>query len=73
MNKHNFQSICGQEQKLQDVLEIICCQENCENVATRYVYWPGKFPPPKMCLHHAVQAIQVMDALGLDLVTEEIK
>jgi hypothetical protein len=53
--------------------ETICCQEKCENTATRYVYWPGRNPPPKMCIFHAVQAIQVMNALGLDLTTEEIK
>jgi hypothetical protein len=49
-----------------------CCQEHCKHIATRIVHWPGRVPPPKMCLFHSIQAIRVMDALGLTLTCEPI-
>jgi hypothetical protein len=53
--------------------ELKCNQTNCNEIPTRIVYWPGKNPPPKMCLYHAMQALRIMQAFGLDLVCEEIK
>jgi hypothetical protein len=66
-------AICGEEQRFHEEDKTKCNQMGCQETATRIVYWPGKVPPPIMCFNHAIQALRIMDALGLPIVCEQIK
>ena len=48
-----------------------CCQDNCSNVGTHYVYWPGQ-GNKRMCLEHARKAEEISRVMGFSLHIEEI-
>lgn len=48
-----------------------CCQTNCEDRATHYVFWPGQ-GKKMMCEAHKDKALGISRVMGFSLHTEEI-
>ena len=48
-----------------------CCQTNCSDPATHYVFWPGQ-GKKMMCEIHAQKAKRIASHMGFDVHVEEM-
>lgn len=60
-----------ENETIKTTLEIICCQEDCKNIATKKFNWPGQGWKPA-CPGCVVKAQGVAAALGMDLVVQDL-